>query len=127
MAWAAGFFDGEGSITFDQRTPPKSFRVRITNTEPVLLERFVAAVGVGSVRGLKSYSALSKKPQFIVDYGSQQNIEIVLGVLMKYMGPRKKARAEELLAHYPTQEEKRRRVSEAATKRWATRRANQVA
>lgn len=52
--WAAGFFDGEGCIslrTGRNRKYGNYLRVTITQTDVRPLERFLAAVGVGSIEG----------------------------------------------------------------------------
>ena len=48
LAWAAGFFDGEGSIYRDSRG---SVRLSANQIRPEPLHRFVQAVGVGRVYG----------------------------------------------------------------------------
>ena len=61
LAWAAGFFDGEGSTYLNHihrnsasRRPNGNLRVKIGQSGEdgrVVLERFRAAVGVGVIRG----------------------------------------------------------------------------
>jgi hypothetical protein len=52
LAWAAGFFDGEGSTILDARPGRKvSLKVQVAQTEPTVLERFRKAVGVGNING----------------------------------------------------------------------------
>lgn len=58
LAWAAGFFDGEGTITRQvrrnrsgERVKRTDLRVSIMQCDPRPLERFAAAVGVGKVFG----------------------------------------------------------------------------
>jgi len=48
LAWAAGFFDGEGSIQLRRGT---LLQLYVGQTDPRPLERFAAAVGVGKVNG----------------------------------------------------------------------------
>lgn len=54
LAWAAGFFDGEGCVVSYHDGPAKAIYVtmQISQTEPTTLYRFQRAVlGVGKVRG----------------------------------------------------------------------------
>lgn len=58
VAWAAGFFDGEGSITFLRKRNRrgeldgrKDLRISLMQCDPRPLERFASAVSVGRVRG----------------------------------------------------------------------------
>lgn len=47
LAWAAGFYDGEGHFRINQGCPT----VRINQVGREVLDRFAAAVGVGKVLG----------------------------------------------------------------------------
>lgn len=52
LAWAAGFFDGEGNATVDRgKKPYKYLRLQIAHVRPEPLVRFIAAVGVGRLLG----------------------------------------------------------------------------
>jgi len=57
LAWAAGFFDGEGCTNCSTRTNGKStkryrlLRMIVSQSEPTTLERFQAAVGFGRIEG----------------------------------------------------------------------------
>lgn len=48
LAWAAGFFDGEG---YSARKAGKYPHIGITQKERTVLDRFAAAVGAGKVYG----------------------------------------------------------------------------
>jgi len=83
LAWASGFFDGEGSVSIGANTfrgPGTNvvlfLSVTITNTDLVALERFAAIVGGGNIYNImerpnrkKSYSwrASSKTAADVVD------------------------------------------------------------
>lgn len=52
LAWAAGFFDGEGNVGIGKRGRHwRKIVLTIAQTEPTTLHRFAAAVGFGKVRG----------------------------------------------------------------------------
>lgn len=53
LAWAAGFFDGEGTIsqTTASGTSRRYLLLRIGHVDPRPLRRFAAAVGLGNVNG----------------------------------------------------------------------------
>lgn len=59
LAWAAGFFDGEGSIQLRRGT---MLQLYVGQTDPRPLERFAAAVGAGKVRGPYGPYARNGKP-----------------------------------------------------------------
>ena len=48
-AWAAGFFDGEGTTSYSPKQ--QSTRIQISQKDPALLYRFQDAVGFGDVCG----------------------------------------------------------------------------
>ena len=68
LAWAAGFYDGEGSAYLDKRS--NCPRVGIGHVDPRPLHRFLQAVDVGSVTG--PYTHNSKKNDRWSDYYSFQ-------------------------------------------------------
>jgi hypothetical protein len=49
LAWAAGFFDGEGSTVVIHKNHNISFRMAITQKHPEVLYKLQSAVGVGKV------------------------------------------------------------------------------
>lgn len=53
LAWAAGFFDGEGTIsqTTAKGTTKRYLLLRMAHVDPRPLERFIVAVGIGHIRG----------------------------------------------------------------------------
>ncbi len=51
LAWAAGFFDGEGSARMDRRGKTPSARVSIGHVDRRPLDRFLCIVSAGSVTG----------------------------------------------------------------------------
>jgi hypothetical protein len=51
LAWAAGFYDGEGSTTAPMVEGVYHWRVNITQVSREVLDRFAAAVGAGRVYG----------------------------------------------------------------------------
>lgn len=53
LAWAAGFFDGEGSTTFSGKNYPRieiGQKPRNNELVPEVLERFQKAMGMGNTR-----------------------------------------------------------------------------
>jgi len=73
-AWAAGFFDGEGSTVY---SPPYALMVTIVQADTVTLERFITALGVEAKiqsRSLTNASPLSKKPLWVVRYYNKKAV-----------------------------------------------------
>jgi LAGLIDADG-like domain len=92
LAWAAGFFDGEGCISTSNK---KYLRISIPQADPRPLLRFQAAVGVGKIRGPL------RPPSFKPSYKSlwryhvyrASDIEFVLEQLWPYLSEPKKKQA----------------------------------
>jgi hypothetical protein len=67
LAWAAGFFDGEGCTTIIKRKKEAHHNERwyicvsVGQSEPTTLQRFCDAVGVGSVQGPWERTPSTKK------------------------------------------------------------------
>jgi hypothetical protein len=70
-AWAAGFFDGEGTVFAktqkyttvkgEKREYP-AVAVSVSQADPRPLKRFVAAIGIGNVSGPYRNGKLGKRP-----------------------------------------------------------------
>lgn len=97
LAWAAGFFDGEGSTfpTGKRRHP----RISITQapdprdgTSPEVLHRFRRAVGeIGSVRG--PYREKSGELKFLYNADGHEMVQAVIALLWEWLGDVKRQQA----------------------------------
>lgn len=109
LAWAAGFFEGEGTVSAAR--PKRRLRIRAAISQNggaearTLLERFTAAVGVGNVLGPYDYAGRypntpTKKPRYVVQYQNDAAVAQVMGLLDPYLSASspKRARYHELLA-----------------------------
>jgi hypothetical protein len=91
IAWAAGFFDGEGTTS---HRPKHSTRIQISQKEPGLLHRFADAVGSGSVRG-PYRNGTGHVWQYRVS--NRRDVAAVIALLWPYLGEIKKAQADAAL------------------------------
>jgi hypothetical protein len=89
LAWAAGFFDGEGCTSLE--TKSASLKVTITQQHPEVLERFISAVGVGKVYGPYYYGP-KKKARWAINIQSKAAI-VALAKIWPYLGSEKKNQA----------------------------------
>lgn len=93
LAWAAGFFDGEGSTTGSNKT--WTIHISIGQAgDTIALERFKAAVGgIGVVQG--PYRQGPPNPRHLPRYQYRANgferAQMVMILLWPYLGPVKKA------------------------------------
>lgn len=122
LAWAAGFFEGEGSVYITMPHPRKCtkpyLRLNVTQLRDRLpLDRFVAAVGFGRVAG-PHLGPSGERNRYAIDYS----------------GPRAHAAMELLRPYLGEESKKTKRYLEALAlgatpvkaDGWKTRRANEA-
>jgi hypothetical protein len=99
LAWAAGFFDGEGCISYTQSG--KYDMIRIGQCERLPLVRFQTAVGgMGRIYG--PYSSRhegrwSRRPQFAYQVTGHERLQAIIAMLWFKLGPTKRTKAREVL------------------------------
>lgn len=99
IAWAAGIFEGEGTIGFRQRKcgrAPADLRVCMVDRDVV--ERFADIVGVGRMALKKKTYDKNHQPQWQLVITGQENITAVLRLFYPYLGERRRAAADQVLA-----------------------------
>jgi hypothetical protein len=102
LAWAAGFFDGEGTVGADQ--DPRTGRYRAINMEipqssangvPDVLVRFREIIGVGNISGPhEPRSPWSRLPRYRWLSGGLDNAEAVSALIWPWLGSVKRAQFE---------------------------------
>lgn len=101
LAWAAGFFDGEGCFYHGVRKryagsaggPYRWTETRITQAHPQVLERFQQAVGLGKVYGPYDKKRPNQRPQWqYLASGFHQTLAII-AMLWPWLGSVKRAQA----------------------------------
>jgi hypothetical protein len=103
IAWAAGFFDGEGhtgAMTVDGKHTRPYLRVQVGQIDRRVLDRFCAAVGAGKVGGPygpyishTSGKTPGTKPHYVF-HAYREEGEKVLRILWPYLSDVKKEQAE---------------------------------
>ena len=100
LAWASGLFEGEGSFTVQNRGKYVSIVAELAMTDEDRVRQFHSIIGVGNVtkhtNPIKDYY----KPVFTWKTGSFEGVQSVIAALWFWLGPRRKARAKEILAIY---------------------------
>ena len=104
LAWAAGFFDGEGYVGIRDNKKDYTTRptLKVTSTDKDMVERFQAAIGgIGRFRGPIPNGGLGTKP--IYEWGTRkfEHVQAVIAMLHSFMCSRRKARMEECLQLAP--------------------------
>lgn len=89
LAWAAGFFDGEGNVCANGN----GLQIKIPNTYRPSLERFRDAVGVGHIGGPYHSSSYGRerKPKCVYYIYKFQYVQHVMCCLWPWLGGEKRA------------------------------------
>lgn len=137
LAWAAGFFDGEGTACAYRRdkvrpsghvSPYRCFAVAVSQAGPhagVLLKRFQDAVfGLGAIYRVPHKKAHSSGwlEGWNWRTGKFEVAQAVLAMLWKYLGPRKREQIAKALVEYRSWPRRPKMTSDRgramAQKRW---------
>ena len=98
IAWAAGLFEGEGTISVPPGRP-RSVVLKVDMTDRDVLERFTRIVGVSHVRATHSSNPLrGSKPQWRWFASSSTDVLRILRMFLPYLGERRTAKAQEAIA-----------------------------
>ncbi len=92
--WAAGIFEGEGSISC---TAKSRGSIAIEMTDRDILERFAEAVGVGKVTGPRNRGP-NRKPIYLWAAYNRADWEALLRLFYPLLGERRRAQADNLLS-----------------------------
>jgi hypothetical protein len=103
LAWAAGLFEGEGSISPRKTAAPHLWQLALTSTDEDVVRTFCEVIGSGRVYGPYGYvNGTSRrrdhhKPYWRWSVSDQLGIEAVAGLLRPYLFERRRARLDECL------------------------------
>jgi len=106
LAWAAGFFDGEGYCGFSMRrngSGPRTWRridLQINQVEPTTLERFRRAVGMGRINGPYNYVKGNKANHWQFNACGFHQVQAVVGRLWPFLSEPKRDQARNALLAY---------------------------
>jgi LAGLIDADG-like domain len=103
LAWAAGFFDGEGCFSWTAKSAWGCAVIGQSNRES--LERFQRAVGdLGKIYGpykSRHKDRWSRKEQWVFRAHRREHVQAVALMLWFKLGPIKRAQAKSVLSRYP--------------------------
>lgn len=95
LAWAAGFFDGEGSViapTESRPTRRRRLMIGIAQVEPQPLERFDRATGsMLRVRRVVRPENPRAKPQWYAYTGRFENVQAIMTLIWPWLSEPKRA------------------------------------
>jgi len=108
LAWAAGFFDGEGHMRAGFRARSDRSKTRrwryvcidVSQNDRAPLDRFQAAVGgVGSIYGPYKYGK-AKNPMYHFSTQKFEDVQAIIAMLWFKLGSIKRSQARQALANY---------------------------
>ncbi len=97
IAWAAGFFDGEGHVSASKQAGKRScnMRIQIAQTDPEVLFRFQAAVGgLGRVIGPNNYGW---RDVWMFRVNRFEHAQAIVAILWRFLSSAKRADASRAL------------------------------
>lgn len=100
VAWAAGFFDGEGNVSVtNKRLNSRTIMVQIGQVDREVLDRFKAAVGgVGNVNGpydrTRSSGNPNHRPYFQYSCSNKDGVQHIIDTLWPYLSSPKREQIE---------------------------------
>lgn len=107
MAWAAGLFEGEGSIVWTSVPPRNNTKKRhyrcqlsLHSTDEDVVRRFHKVIGIGVVNGPYNYSTkkTKRKPSWYWAVGSHERVQAAIAMMWPWLCSRRRERAKEVLA-----------------------------
>jgi hypothetical protein len=101
-AWAAGLFEGEGSIILSRRHYRQP-QLWLRTTDPDVLERFVQIVGAGRITEC-ALRECHTKPQYSWCICSRSEVRRILLQMRPWLGRRRAEKADEVLAFIDAKE-----------------------
>lgn len=104
LAWAAGFYDGEGTICF---TCSKQLSIIIGQVEKEPLLHFRRAVGAGKVAGPYKKKK-PQRPMFFYRLQTSKHVIEVMDILWPFMSPFRKRQARNAITAYKRRDLKRK-------------------
>src|SRR6266508_3519881 len=97
LAWAAGFFDGEGTVGCGHMQPDKRphLHLSVSQADVRPLKRFQLAIGgFGRIRGPfypnRALGHLGRKPMFQLQIGSFETIQATVAFMWRWLSEPKR-------------------------------------
>jgi len=101
LAWAAGFYDGEGSVgNYASRGYKGRIVLAVAQTEKGPLYRFRNALGFGKIYGPSKKRSDRHKPSWVYQAGSFEKVQAVIAMLWPFLCDTKRQQARRALESY---------------------------
>lgn len=96
VAWAAGLFEGEGSIWIARSHGNSYPRITVASNDTDVLEKFQRIIGCGRIRIQKTNPKHTQQYKFVVS--KQQQVRDAFYAMYPWLGERRQKRGLEVLA-----------------------------
>ena len=103
IAWAAGFYDGEGSINCGSNNGNPQTRIQLSigqkndgNEIAAVLERFKKAVGIGKIYRKARKGKEINQHQYLIS--KAEDVQTVVNILWPFMSHKKRHQASKAMA-----------------------------
>ena len=105
LAWAGGLLCGDGSFYADPRP-----RASVTQNEPLVLDRFGAALGLGGLHGGTRIYGRAKKPMYQWRISGFERVQATAAALWPWLSEAKREQVRRILrdGYCPSKEDGRR-------------------
>ena len=102
IEWAAGLYEGEGSLCPKYKNPAKQWRLAVKMTDYDVVKSFHETLQVGKMNGPHHppYMKPHHKPFWQVDVTNSEDIFKVICDFYPYVGERRRAKFDEFLTHH---------------------------
>lgn len=100
LAWAAGFFDGEGTTSCVKHLHKYNYPVLVVaQSEPSVLLKFQSIFGMGKVNGPYKYkNRPNNQPYYQYRVHGFEKVQAIVAMMWNWLGERKKAQAIKILS-----------------------------
>jgi hypothetical protein len=93
IAWAAGLFEGEGSISFQRHEHTLHLGIQLTSTDRDVIEKWGAVIGAGYMTPeTRKIVKPQWKPRWTWLVGQQREAERIMAMFLPHLGIRRTTR-----------------------------------
>lgn len=102
LAWAAGFFDGEGSTLLTKNHGKYYARLSVTQCHQEVLQKFQRIVNLGQIAGPHVMKQSQRKDMYYWYVCGFEQTQAVIAFLWEWLGTEKREQAKRVLALHGT-------------------------
>lgn len=101
LAWAAGFFDGEGTVGCRKGPKKVQLQLKVGQADPETLEKFLDAIGFGKIYGPYTHDKRpNRKPMWNYTVTKHEHVQAAIAMMWPFLGTIKREDALRALTTY---------------------------